>query len=65
MNTGKIQQVIEDTQRNINTTLSLPAQILITNIHLILIVGLLSATDDGLTYLPLKHVLEGFYQPRL
>lgn len=54
MNIEKIQQVIEDIKHNIKITLPLPAEILITSIRLILIVGLSSATDDGLIYLLLK-----------
>lgn len=62
MNIEKIQQVIEDLKHNIKITLPLPAEILITSIRLILIVGLLSATDDGLIYLLLKaYIRRGFF----
>lgn len=67
MNIEKIQQVIEDIKHNIKITLPLPAEILITSIRLILIVGLLSATDDGLIYLLLKACIRRgfFYQSTL
>lgn len=68
MNIEKIQQVIEDIKHNIKITLPLPAEILITSIRLILIVGLSSATDDGLIYLLLKACIRRvffFYQSTL